>query len=181
MSIPRFFTAAPVFCAGAAAVPADPEETVCVDVPNEAVDEPAVVFPLELPVGVGLASTLAANLSTPAVTVTGKVVTSPSSPPFSYVTVLLPGKFADVPPALSLHTAFDVWTTQSCVAVKSFSPGTFGLLEQVTVAEVQVGNAPSYRRDRWMAHMSLHDAGRGHILQHRTGTQELIRSFRAML
>ena len=137
-------------------MPSDPDEAlVRVDVANVAFAEPpADVVSLELPLRVGLALALATSLSNPAVIVTGKVVTSPSSPPFSYVTVLLPGKFADVPAALSLQTALADVMLQSCVAVKSLSPGNFESLVRNVIARSPVSHAPSYRHDRPMAHMS---------------------------
>lgn len=55
------------------------------------------------------------SFSVPAVTVTVRL---PTSVP-SYVSVLLPGKFASLPPAVSLHTALLAAITQSWVAVKS--------------------------------------------------------------
>jgi hypothetical protein len=60
-----------------------------------------------------VATAFPSNLSAPAVTVIAYVPISVES----YVSVLLPGKFASLPPAVSLHTAFE--STQSIVAVKS--------------------------------------------------------------
>jgi hypothetical protein len=75
---------------------------------------PAAVF--EAADELAPAEPLCVSFSAPAVTVTLY------TPTVSYVVVLLPGKFASLPAADSLHTAVLASTTQSWVAVKS-SPG----------------------------------------------------------
>ncbi|KAJ4364675.1 hypothetical protein N0V83_009272 [Neocucurbitaria cava] len=97
---------------------AAPEPAACVAL--------AVVLLAPLPtLALPVAPAPPVNFSAPAVTTTNILATSLGS----YVVVLLPGKFASLPPADSLHTAptppprpAEGDTTQSWVAVKSL-PG----------------------------------------------------------
>jgi len=122
--------AAPVCCAGAAVPLVEDEAELCVCVaivvlaeapvlaaaPEVAFELPVLAAWLALPDVVGPA--LAPSFSAPAVIVTANDVRS------VYVSVLLPGKFASLPLALSLQTAVEAPMLQSCVAVKSSSPGS---------------------------------------------------------
>lgn len=122
-------TAAPVLPGGGTALLLDAVFPVAVGIADVAFAEPPVVaaalaIPLELPLGVGEASTLAASFSAPAVMVTGRCVTPVHPPSPLYVSVLLPGKFASLPLALSLHRAVVEPKLQSAVIVKSSSPGS---------------------------------------------------------
>src|SRR5690242_751410 len=77
----------------------------------------ALALKLALALGVAVAVAGAApSLSPPAVTVTGRVMMSSSS----YVVVLLPGKFASLPAADSVHVTVAP-RAQSAVPVKAFA------------------------------------------------------------